>query len=142
MARRHAAAGSIVLLVLLMLMVMWPQAAAAQDGDQDQANGQGDSAAVSPRLFLPLASNKSQLQTTPDTSIWSDAVAPSGIDSEQRWVVPDTYRLVSANMGRLDTVLAQAPAENSTTMAAASSSRHPITADRQHQPAYLHRSEH
>jgi hypothetical protein len=101
----------------------WPQAAAGQDQGQDQANGQDDSAAMSPGLFLPLASNKGQVQGTPDTSIWSDAVVTAvAIDSTQRWVVPDVYRLVSANMGRLDAVLAQAPTEAQAGVAAASSS--------------------
>ena len=78
---------------------------------------------MSPGLFLPLASNKGQVQGTPDTSIWSDAVVTAvAIDSTQRWVVPDVYRLVSANMGRLDAVLAQAPTEAQAGVAAASSS--------------------
>ncbi len=122
MARRHAATGGIVLLVLLMVAVTWPQVAAAQDKGQDQANGQDESGAISPRVFLPLASSGAQGQAAPDTSIWSDAMVPAGIDSVQRWVVPDAYRLVSANMERLDTVLAQAPPESQPGVAAASSS--------------------
>ena len=122
MARRHAANFGVALLVLLLLLAIWPQVAAGQDQGQDQANGQDESDAGSPRLFLPLASSGGQAQAAPDTSVWSDVVLPAGVDSAQRWVEPDTFRLVSANMGRLDTALAQAPAETQAGVAAASSS--------------------